>query len=204
VKLSKISSVITIVAISAVSIPAHAQVFNQQQGGLFAQNNVADPNGGVRDLGTQASWIDTQILKNNPQAFCDYEDKSLGHNTASSQIDLTQSGSNYNDFNKDSSNRDGGGGGGSYGFGLISAKGNGYASNVTNNNGSSGRDFTNHNERTTSNSTVRVGKKVACGSFVQSAAARDMNLQDNLTKRYAIKMNRTAEQVNAILTPPRR
>jgi hypothetical protein len=203
VKLSHISSaLITIVALSAGNIPAQAQVFGQQ-GSLFSQNNTPDPNGGVRDLGNQASWIDTQILKNNPKELCDFEDKPVGTITASSQIDLTQTGSSGNSFNRDSSNNDGGGGDVNV-LGIVKGGGQGHASNVTNNNGSSSRDFNHNNKRNTSTSRVQVGKKIACGSFVQSAAARDMNLQDNITKRYAIKMNRTAEQVNAILNPPRR
>jgi hypothetical protein len=45
--------------------------------------------------------------------------------------------------------------------------------------------------------TVEVGHN--CDAFVQSAAARDMNYQDNLTERYRIKVERRGQQVDRLL-----
>jgi hypothetical protein len=44
---------------------------------------------------------------------------------------------------------------------------------------------------------VAQGKN--CDTFVNFAAARDMNYQDNLTKRYEIKTGRRGQQVNQLL-----
>ena len=46
-------------------------------------------------------------------------------------------------------------------------------------------------------STVVVGRN--CDAFVEAAAARDMNYEDNLTERYNIRVNRRGQQVDSLL-----
>jgi hypothetical protein len=170
--------------------------------GRSSTNNA--PGSEVAPLGTHNSWLQPQIFTKNPKALCDTEDVGLGNDTTASNDKTTLNSSNSNAFNRDSSNNDSGGGGGSVLFGLVSANGSGRAQSTDNNNGSSRNQLGTTQDRTRTSSKVRVGQKVSCGSTLEWSAKRDMNYEDNLTKRYEIKMGRNAQQVDGLLAYPKR
>ena len=203
------------------SLPAQAGPFSPSNGAFSKSstttpvNNLATPptrpsstnnaaGSEVAPLGTHNSWLQPQIFTKNPKALCDTEDVGLGNDTTASNDKSTFNSSGSNAFNRDSSNNDSGGGGGSVLFGLVSANGSGRAQSSNNDNASSRNQLGTTQDRTRTSSKVRVGQKVSCGSTLEWSAKRDMNYEDNLTKRYEIKMGRNAQQVDGLLAYPKR
>ncbi|MBW4562060.1 MAG: hypothetical protein KME32_13075 [Mojavia pulchra JT2-VF2] len=147
----------------------------------------------IQGLGDHQSWVDPKTLANDPRALC--SDVGLGSNTRSSSSKLALATSTSTRSSSSRSHNDGGGGGVSI-FGIgVSGSG---ASQGSQNNSDSKDNRNNRNEENSSNSsTVVQGKN--CDAFVNSAAARDMNYEDNLTRRYEIKTGRRGQQVNQLL-----
>lgn len=216
-------SVSLLVATSALvpfSSPAQADPFSNSTG-LFGKSPVNtliaspvtsptgtpsnnSPGSEVAPLGTHDSWLKPQIFTKDPKALCDTEEVALGNDTTSSTDKTGRNTSGSSTFNQDSTNKDSGGGGGSVLFGLVSANGSGHAQSANNNNGSSKNQLSTTQERVRSTSKARAGRKVSCGAVLEWSARRDMNYEDNLTQRYGIKLNRNAQQVDSLLTLPRR
>lgn len=210
------TSFLATTAMMTTSFPAQAGPFDAVSGGAFktpvlpaAVGNVVAPpkatqpttpaannsvgNSEISGLGDHQSWVDPNVLAEDPRALC--SDIGLGNNvrTNSSEIALVNSSSTRSSSSK--SHNDGGGGGVSiFGIGV-----NGSGSSQGSQNQSQSKDErSSHNEKnSSSSSTVVQGKN--CDAFVNAAAARDMNYQDNLTQRYEIKVNRRGEQVDGLL-----
>jgi hypothetical protein len=191
-------------ALLSTSIPAQAGPFASVSGGVFKPGNTqpagnAQPstpvgNGEIQGLGDHQSWVDQKTLANDPRALC--SDVGLGNNTRANSSDIASASSTSSRSNSSKSHNDGGGGGGSF-LGIVSVSGNGSSQGSQQQSQSSDKK-TNNSEKTNSNSsTVVKGKN--CDAFVNSAAARDMNYQDNLTRRYEIKTGRRGQQVNQLI-----
>ncbi|PAX48306.1 hypothetical protein [Brunnivagina elsteri] len=195
-------------ALLSTSIPAQAGPFTSGSGGVFkpantqpAGNTQSTPatnapvgNGEIQGLGDHQSWVDQKTLANDPRALC--TDVGLGNNTRANSSDIASANSTSSRSNSSKSHNDGGGGGGSF-LGIVSVSGNGSSQGSQQQSQSSDKK-TNNSEKTNSNSsTVVKGKN--CDAFVNSAAARDMNYQDNLTRRYDIKTGRRGQQVNQLI-----
>ncbi|AFY32342.1 hypothetical protein [Calothrix sp. PCC 7507] len=157
-----------------------------------APNN---PNGNteIQGLGDHKSWVDPNTLAKDPRALC--SDVGLGSNTLNSSSKLVVATTNNTRSSSAKTHNDGGGGG----FSFLGIGANGSGSSAGSQNNSSSRDQSNNRneEKTNSSSTVVQGKN--CDAFVNSAAARDMNFEDNLTRRYEIKTGRRGQQVNQLL-----
>lgn len=159
--------------------------------GTSESENVG--NGEVQGLGDHDSWVSQDLLAEDPRALC--SDVGLGSNTVATASQTTASNSEKTRNSSSRSSAGGGGGGVSFlGIGV-----NGSGSSQSRQSDSSSRDTnsreTNANSHETS--TVVVGQN--CDAFVQSAAARDMNYEDNLTERYRIRSGRRGEQVDNLL-----
>ncbi|MEA5572127.1 hypothetical protein [Calothrix sp. UHCC 0171] len=194
----------------SVSMPAQANPFANTAAGVFkpvntqpagdakssAPANSSAPvgNSEIQGLGDHQSWVDQKTLANDPRALC--TDVGLGNNTRANSSDIASSSSTSTRANSSKSHNNAGGGGGSF-LGIVSVSGSGGSQGSQQASQSSDKK-TNHAEKISSNSsTVVQGKN--CDAFVNSAAARDMNYQDNLTRRYEIKTGRRGQQVNQLI-----
>ncbi|MBH8571792.1 hypothetical protein I8752_01855 [Nostocaceae cyanobacterium CENA369] len=206
------SSLLTATALVTSTLPAFAGPFNAQPAGIFKPVNVipgavlgngtgntsttpSNPVGNteVQGLGDHQSWVDPKTLANDPRALC--SDVGLGNNTNSSSTKLALATSTSTRSSSSRSHNDGGGGGVS--FLGIGVSGSGASQGSQNNSDSKDQRSNRNEEKTNSSSTVVQGKN--CDAFVNSAAARDMNYEDNLTRRYEIKTGRRGQQVNQLL-----
>ncbi|MBU7582930.1 MAG: hypothetical protein KAF91_08470 [Nostoc sp. TH1S01] len=205
------SSLLTATALLTTTFPAFAGPFDVRPSGIFRPADVipgavgnannstpsapSNPvgNSEIQGLGDHQSWVDPKTLGNDPRALC--SDVGLGNNTRTSSSKIALATSTSTRSSSSRSHNDGGGGGVSI-FG-IGVSGNG-ASQGSQNNSESRDSRTNRSEENSSSSaTVVQGKN--CDAFVNAAAARDMNYQDNLTRRYEIKTGRRGQQVNQLL-----
>ena len=202
------SSLIVVTTLFTSTLPASANPFGSAEGGVFkpipagnaagnaTKTPATTPNGNseVQGLGDHQSWVDQKTLANDPRALC--SDVSLGNNTRTSASELALANSTSTRSSSSRTHKDGGGGGFNV-LGIVGANGSG-SSQGSQNNSDSKDTRTNRNEKnSSSSSTVAQGKN--CDAFVNSAAARDMNFQDNLTRRYEIKTGRRGQQVNQLL-----
>lgn len=149
--------------------------------------------GELSGLGDHDSWIDTGVLAEDPRAMC--SDVGLGSNTRSNATTLALSTSNSDRSTQARSHNDGGGGGVS--FLGIGVNGSGSSQGSQNSSESSDRRMNRTESNNSSESTVQVGRN--CDAFVESAAARDMNYEDNMTERYRIRSGRRGQQVDGLL-----
>ncbi|WP_427162725.1 hypothetical protein ACQFX9_15015 [Aliinostoc sp. HNIBRCY26] len=203
-------SLLTATALLTSTFPAFAGPFNIQPSGVFKPGNVPSAVGNVKPntpsptsnpvgnseiqgLGDHQSWVDPNTLAKDPRALC--SDVGLGSNTSSSNTKIALATSTSTRSSSASSHNDGGGGGVSI-FG-IGVSGSGASRGSENQSQSKDTSSNSTEERRSSSSTVVQGKN--CDAFVNSAAARDMNYQDNLTRRYEIKVGRRGQQVNQLL-----
>ncbi|NJM96005.1 MAG: hypothetical protein HC800_01220 [Phormidesmis sp. RL_2_1] len=151
-------------------------------------------NSEVQGLGDHDSWVSQEVLAEDPRALC--SDVGLGNNTYASNSQSSTDNSERTRSRSSSSSAGGGGGGVSFlGIGV-----NGSGSSQNGQSSSNSRDTRNRQSdaQSTETSTVVVGRN--CDAFVESAAARDMNYEDNLTRRYEIRSGRRGEQVDNLLT----
>jgi len=188
------------------TLPAQAGPFDNKASGVFKpsgavgnviqKKNSTQPSNGnaeVRGLGDHKSWVDTKILADDPRALC--SDTGLGNNTRTSSVKIAQSTSQTNRSSSARASKAGGGGGVKVlGFGANAS--GGKQSSQRGSQSSSSRS-TRTQQSSSGSSTVVKGRN--CDAFVESAAARDMNYQDNVTRRYEIKTNRRGQQVNQML-----
>ncbi|WP_017654219.1 hypothetical protein [Fortiea contorta] len=205
------SSLLTATALITSTLPAFAGPFDavKPAGSIFQPGAVVKPAAGnvtpstpntpngnseIQGLGDQQSWVDQKTLANDPRALC--SDVGLGSNTSSSSSKFALATSNDVRSSSAKTHNNGGGGGGSF-LGIVSVSGSGASQGSQNNSGSNASTSNRNEEKTNSSSTVVQGKN--CDAFVNSAAARDMNFQDNLTRRYEIKTGRRGQQVNQLL-----
>ncbi|HIK06009.1 MAG TPA: hypothetical protein IGS40_15050 [Trichormus sp. M33_DOE_039] len=204
-------SLLTATALLTSTLPAFAGPFDIQPAGVFKPGNVvpsavgnakpntpaptSNPVGNteIQGLGDHQSWVDQKTLANDPRALC--SDVGLGNNTRSSHSKVALATSTNTRSSSASSHNDGGGGGVSI-FG-IGVSGSGASRGSQNQNQSKDTSSNSTEEHNSSSSTVVQGKN--CDAFVGAAAARDMNYQDNLTRRYEIKVGRRGQQVNQLL-----
>lgn len=158
-------------------------------------SNGSVGNSEVQGLGDHQSWVDPKVLAKDPRALC--SDIGLGNNniTKSSEIALATSSSTRSSSSQ--SKKDGGGGGFSVGFGLVDGNGNGSTQGSKNNSDSNDRRINSTDKNSSSSSIVVRGR--SCDAFVNSAAARDMNYQDNVTKRYEVKTRERGSRVQTLL-----
>ena len=208
------SSLLTATALLTGTLPAFAGPFDAQPAGIFNRIPVApgvgvgnvipkaptpdtpsNPVGTteVQGLGDHQSWVDPKTLAKDPRALC--SDVGLGNNTRSSATKLASASSTSTRSSSASSKNDGGGGGFSI-FG-IGASGSGSTQGSQNNSSSKDSNNNRNEENSSSSSTVVQGRN--CDAFVNAAAARDANYEDNLTRRYEIKTGRRGQQVNQLL-----
>lgn len=203
------------------SLPAQAGPFDNQAGGVFkpvtskvkpaAVGNVIPKKSGVNSVqqsignseikglgGDHESWVDTKVLSKDPRALC--SDVGLGNDTRTSSIKIAQSTSQTSRSSSATASKGGGGGGvGVNIFGIgVGANGSGGKQSSQRTRNSDSSRSNRRQQVNTSSSTVVKGRN--CDAFVESAAARDMNYQDNVTRRYEIKTNRRGQQVNQLLT----
>jgi hypothetical protein len=211
------SSLLTATALLTSTLPAFAGPFDAVKpvGGIFQPSAVVKPGAGVgnvtpgtstpapsnpngnseiQGLGDHQSWVDQGTLAKDPRALC--SDVGLGNNTSSSSTKLALVTSSDVRSSSAKTHNDGGGGGGSF-LGIVSVNGGGSSQGSQNNTDSKVNSSNRNDEKTNSSSTVVQGKN--CDAFVNSAAARDMNYEDNLTRRYDIKTGRRGQQVNQLL-----
>lgn len=210
------SSLLTATALLTSTLPAFAGPFDAVKpvGGIFQPGAVVKPGAGVgnatpgtsapvpsnpngnseiQGLGDHQSWVDQKTLANDARALC--SDVGLGNNTSNSSTKLALVTSSDVRSSSAKTHNDGGGGGVS--FLGIGASGSGSSAGSQNNTDSKVNSSNRNDEKTNSSSTVVQGKN--CDAFVNSAAARDMNYEDNLTRRYEIKTGRRGQQVNQLL-----
>ncbi|WP_414577313.1 hypothetical protein [Anabaena sp. CCY 9402-a] len=205
------SSLLTATALLTSTLPAFAGPFDAQPAGIFKPINVvpskvgnttpstpapiSNPVGNteIQGLGDHQSWVDPNTLAKDPRALC--SDVGLGNNTRTSNSKIALATSTSTRSSSSRSHNDGGGGGVSI-FG-IGVSGNGSSQGNQSNSNSKDTSNNSTDERSSSSATVVQGKN--CDAFVNSAAARDMNYQDNLTRRYEIKTGRRGQQVNQLL-----
>lgn len=150
-------------------------------------------NSEISGLGDHDSWVDTGVLAEDPRALC--SDVGLGNNTRASASTVAMSTSSSDRASQSRSHNNGGGGGFSI-FG-IGANGSGSSQGSQNSSESSNRRSNRSESNNSSSSTVVVGRN--CDAFVEAAAARDMNYEDNVTERYRIRSGRRGEQVDGLL-----
>ncbi|MBE9181193.1 hypothetical protein IQ268_21765 [Oculatella sp. LEGE 06141] len=227
-KFRKLSgSLIAATTLIASTLPAFANPFEAQVAPLFSSPGVSpaqvlSPIGGavgnavgvgsrptqsptgeavgnseISGLGNHESWVDTGVLAEDPRALC--SDIGLGNNTRNTATQLALSDSRSDRSSQSRSHNDGGGGGFSV-FG-IGASGSGSSQGTQNASQSSDRRTNRSESSSNATSTVVVGRN--CDAFVEAAAARDMNHEDNLTERYRIRAGRRGEQVDGLLALPR-
>jgi hypothetical protein len=199
-------SLLTATALLTTTLPAFAGPFEVKPG-IFAPvkpgaaigngtpSTPSNPvgNSEIQGLGDHQSWVDPKTLANDPRALC--SDVGLGNNTRTSSSKLALATSTSTRSSSSQSHNDGGGGGVS--FLGIGVSGSGASQGSKNNSDSSDHRNNRTEENSSSSATVVQGKN--CDAFVNSAAARDMNYQDNLTRRYEIKTGRQGQQVNQLL-----
>jgi hypothetical protein len=196
-------SLLTATALLTTTLPAFAGPFDLKPGiftpvtpGAAVGNGTpSTPNGNseVQGLGDHQSWVDQKTLANDPRALC--SDVGLGSNTRNSANKLALVTSTSTRSSSANSHNNGGGGGVS--FLGIGVSGSGSSQGSKNNSDSSDRRSNRTEENSSASSTVVKGRN--CDAFVNSAAARDMNFQDNVTRRYEIKTGRQGQQVNQLL-----
>lgn len=199
-------SLLTATALLTTTLPALAGPFDIKPGiftpaspgaviGNGTPSTPSNPNGNseVQGLGDHQSWIDPKTLARDPRALC--SDVGLGSNTRNSSNKLALATSTSTRASSSSSHNDGGGGGVS--FLGIGVSGSGASQGSKNNSDSSDQRNNRTEENSSSSSTVVQGRN--CDAFVNSAAVRDMNYEDNLTRRYEIKTGRQEQQVNQLL-----
>lgn len=202
-------SLLTATALLTATLPAFAGPFDVQPAGIFKPGaavgngtpNTSTPstpsnpvgNSEIQGLGDHQSWVDPKTLANDPRALC--SDVGLGSNTRNSSAKIAIATSTSTRSSSSQSHNDGGGGGVS--FLGIGVSGSGASQGSRNNSDSKDTRNNRNEENSSSSSTVVQGKN--CDAFVNSAAARDMNYQDNLTRRYEIKTGRRGAQVNQLL-----
>lgn len=172
--------------------PPSATNANSNSGASSAVGNQE-----ISGLGNHDSWIDQNTLSQDPRAMC--SDVGLGSNTTASSGSNSSSRTNVSSSSRSDSNHDSGGGG--FSFLGIGANGSGSAQNSNQQNQSSDDRRNDSTTHASNSSTVQVGRN--CDAFVQSAAARDMNYEDNLTERYGIRVGRRGNQVDGLLETPR-
>lgn len=156
-------------------------------------SNGSVGNSEVQGLGDHQSWVDPKVLAKDPRTLC--SDVGVGNNniTKSSEIALATSSSTRSSSSE--SHNDGGGGGVSFlGFG---ASGSGSTQGSKNNSDSNDRRINSTDKNSSSSSIVVRGR--SCDAFVNSAAERDMNYQDNVTKRYEVKTRERGSRVQTLL-----
>lgn len=197
------------------SLPAFAGPFDAVSPGVFANpgtlvtpgivgNATAETspetnqsenvgNGDVQGLGDHDSWVSQDLLTEDPRALC--SDVGLGNNTIATSSHSNNSSSSSS-RNRSSSASSGGGGGG-VSFLGIGVSGSGQRSGRNSNSNSQTNNNRESRANTFESSTVEVGQN--CDAFVEAAAARDMNYEDNLTERYRIRSGRRGEQVDNLL-----
>jgi hypothetical protein len=200
-------------AIVTSTLPAHAGPFDST-GGIFTPatqipaatvgnvtatsapktSNGAVGNSEIQGLGDHQSWVDPKILAKDPRALC--SDVGLGNNTSTKSSDIALATSSSTRSSSSQSHNDGGGGGGSF-LGIVSVSGNGSTQGSKNNSNQSDRSTNSTDKNSSSSSTVVRGRN--CDAFVNSAASRDMNYQDNLTKRYEVKTRERGSRVQTLL-----
>lgn len=179
--------------IGTVTLPgANANSANSNGGASSAVGNQE-----ISGLGNHDSWIDQNTLSQDPRAMC--SDVGLGSNTTASSGSNSSSRTNVSSSSRSDSNHDSGGGG--FSFLGIGANGSGSAQNSNQQNQASDDRRNDSATHASNSSTVQVGRN--CDAFVQSAAARDMNYEDNLTERYGIRVGRRGNQVDGLLETPR-
>jgi hypothetical protein len=215
-KLFKLSgSFLTATALLAAMAPAYAGPFDLKPAGVFSTPVLTGPKTSpvatpgttpeatkpadgagseVNALGTHQSWVDPKNLAKDPRALC--SDIGLGSNTTTTSSRIALSASSKDSSNSSSSKNDGGGGGFSV-FGIVGANGSGSTQHSNNQAQSRSQQSSESRATAASASNVQVGRN--CDAFVQSAAARDMNYEDNVTKRYEIKTGRRGQQVDNLL-----
>lgn len=198
------------------TLPAQAGPFDGNAGGIFkpveatitpgvigninskqpAANSAqpANGNGEVQGLGNHQSWVDTGVLAKDPRALC--SDVGLGSNTRSSSSKIALSNAE-NSSSSSAKTHSAGGGGGVSVLGIVGVNGNGASQGSDRKTESTSSRSTRNQQVASNSSTVVQGRN--CDAFVESAAARDMNYQDNVTRRYEIKTNRRGQQVNQML-----
>lgn len=202
-------SLLTATALLTSTLPAFAGPFDAKPAGVFnhvplnpgasvgngtsstPSNSVG--NSEIQGLGDHQSWVDPKTLANDPRALC--TDVGLGNNTSNSSSKFALATSSSSRSSSSSSHNNGGGGGVS--FLGIGVSGSGASRGSQNNSDSKEQRTNRTEEKTNSTSTVVQGKN--CDAFVNATAARDMNYQDNLTRRYEIKTGRRGQQVNQLL-----
>jgi hypothetical protein len=202
------TSLLAATTLLASTLPANAGPFDGVSSGVFkpatsggsvgnvVPDNSPTPvgNGEVQGLGDHQSWVDPKVLAKDARTLC--SDVGLGNNTHSSasKIALATSTSTRSSSAKTHNN---GGGGGVSVLGIVGVNGSGSSKGSENNSNSKDTRNNSNEERSSNSSTVVQGRN--CDAFVNSAAARDMNYQDNLTRRYEIKTGRRGQQVNQLL-----
>jgi hypothetical protein len=197
------TSLLAATTLLASALPANAGPFDGVSGGVFkpgavtpggsAGNATPVGNSEVQGLGDHQSWVDPKVLAKDARALC--SDVGLGNNTRSSASKVALATSSSTRSSSSKTHNDGGGGGAS--FLGIGVSGSGSSQGSQNNSNSKDTRNNSNEERSSNSSTVVQGRN--CDAFVNSAAARDMNYQDNLTRRYEIKTGRRGQQVNQIL-----
>ncbi|MEH2148279.1 hypothetical protein [Nostoc sp.] len=208
------SSLLTATAFLGSTLPAFAGPFDVKSTGIFkpvtitpgaavgnATPNTPVPaspsnavgNTEIQGLGDHQSWVDPKTLANDPRALC--SDVGLGNNTRNSSSKIALANSTNTHSSSAESHNDGGGGG--FSFLGIGASGSGSTQGSKNNSSSRDQNSNRTDENSNNSSTVVQGRN--CDAFVNSAAARDMNYEDNLTQRYEIKSGRRGQQVNQLL-----
>jgi len=195
------------------TLPAHAGPFDPA-GGIFKSaaqtpaatvgnsskvtaapntSNSSVGNSEVQGLGDHQSWVDPKVLAKDPRALC--SDFGLGNNTItkSSEIALVTSSSTRSSSSQSHNERGGGG------FSILGsgANGSGSTQGSKNNSDSNDRRINSTDKNSSSSSTVVRGRN--CDAFVSSAAERDKNYQDNLTKRYEVKTRERGSRVQTLL-----
>ncbi|MBD2345563.1 hypothetical protein [Anabaena subtropica] len=208
------SSLLTATTLLTSTLPAFAGPFDVKPNGVFKPvdvipgaignvNNLKTPassapsnpvgNSEIQGLGDHQSWVDPKTLANDPRALC--SDIGLGNHTSNSSGKLALATSTSTRSTSARNHNNGGGGGVSFlGIGV-----NGSGSSQGSQNNSESRDIriNRTEENSSSSATVVQGKN--CDAFVNAAAARDMNYQDNLTERYKVKVGRRGDQVNQLI-----
>ncbi|MEH2266922.1 MAG: hypothetical protein V7K68_00575 [Nostoc sp.] len=208
------SSLLTATVFLGSTLPAFAGPFDVKSTGIFkpvtitpgaavgnttpntpvpASPSNAVGNTEIQGLGDHQSWVDPKTLANDPRALC--SDVGLGNNTRNSSSKIALANSTNTRSSSAESHNDGGGGG--FSFLGIGASGSGSTQGSKNNSNSRDQNSNRTDENSSSSSTVVQGRN--CDAFVNSAAARDMNYEDNLTQRYEIKSGRRGQQVNQLL-----
>ena len=182
---------------ASLATPNPAPVGNVAPRPAAPSSSQSVGNGEIQGLGNHDSWIDTGVLANDPRAMC--SDAAMGNNTRSSSTQLALSDSRSDRASEARTHHDSGGGGGSF-LGLVSVSGSGGSQGSQNSSNSSDRRNSRNEARSESSSTAVVGRN--CDAFVQSAAARDMNYEDNVTERYRIRTGRRGSQVDGLLQAP--